>query len=89
MNVYTLKISEQAKKDLKQIDRYQARLITNWLLAHIDQSPNPRIHGKALTGSLGNFWRYRVGNYRVICEIKDKDLIVLAVNIGHRKDIYD
>jgi len=85
---YTVKLSGQAEKDLKKIDKYQAKLITYWLLKNIEQCTNPRKHGKALTENLSGLWRYRVGNYRIVCEIKDDELIVVAVNIGHRRDIY-
>ena len=85
---YTVELSNRAKKELKQIDRYQAKLITHWLYANIDQRANPREHGKPLTEKLKGYWRYRVGNYRIICEIKDSELVVVAVNIGHRREIY-
>jgi mRNA interferase RelE/StbE len=50
---------------------------------------NPRSIGEALTGStLGNYWRYRVGDYRIICEIQDKKLFVFALRIGHRREVY-
>ena len=85
---YSVAISKQAEKDLKNIDKYQSKLIVNWLYANIEQCTDPRIHGKALTGDLGGFWRYRVGKYRIICEIDDNKLIVVTINIGHRRDIY-
>ena len=49
---------------------------------------NPRNNGKALTGQLGGLWRYRVGDYRIICDIKDEELYVLVVKIGNRRDVY-
>lgn len=49
---------------------------------------NPRYIGKALTGSKKGLWRYRIGSYRVICDINDKKLIILAMEVGHRKEIY-
>ena len=50
---------------------------------------NPRTTGKALTGKLSGLWRYRTGNYRLICQIRDQELVILVITIGHRKDIYD
>ncbi|MCL2289143.1 MAG: type II toxin-antitoxin system RelE/ParE family toxin [Bacteroidetes bacterium] len=85
---YTVELSSKAKKVLKQIDKYQAKLIAHWLFANIDQCTNPREYGKPLSENLKGYWCYRVGNYRIVCEIKDKELIVIAVNIGHRRDIY-
>lgn len=49
---------------------------------------NPRRFGKSLHGELGGFWRYRVGDYRIICDIQDENIIVLVVDIGHRSKIY-
>jgi mRNA interferase RelE/StbE len=50
--------------------------------------PNPRLSGKALQGDLKGLWRYRVGNYRLIAQIKDNELIILVIEIGHRKEVY-
>ncbi|EHI50135.1 type II toxin-antitoxin system RelE family toxin [Aeromonas salmonicida] len=49
---------------------------------------NPRDAGKALTGNLRTYWRYRVGDYRVVCDIRDNDLVIVAVIIGHRSEVY-
>lgn len=70
------------------MDKYTARLIVNWMLKNIQNTTNPRMYGKALKGNLSDYWRYRVGDYRVITEIKDDALVVVAVEIGHRKEIY-
>ena len=85
---YTVELSSRAEKDLKKIDKYQAKLITHWLLKNVEQCVDPRRHGKALTENLSGLWCYRVGNYRVVCEIKDSALVVVAVNIGHRREVY-
>ena len=61
------------------------------LLNFIDKLPNvenPRSYGSPLTGKLKGLWRYRVGNYRLICELKDQELVILIVMLGHRKQIY-
>ena len=50
---------------------------------------DPRQSGKSLKGELGEFWRYRVGDYRILCEIRDDDLVILAATIGHRRDVYE
>ena len=86
--MYSLKFTDNAKKQLKKMDKYAARLIINWLMKNIHESDNSRLHGKALRANLSNYWRYRVGNYRVITEIHDDTLVVVAVEIGHRKEIY-
>ena len=85
---YKLDFSKKAEKQLEKIDKYHQRLISNWLDLNIRNAENPRKHGKALAENLSGLWCYRVGNYRIICEIKDNELIVIAVNIGHRREIY-
>lgn len=86
--MYSLKFTDNAKKQLKKMDKYTSRLIVNWMLKNIQNTTNPRMYGKALKGNLSDYWRYRVGDYRVITEIKDDALVVVAVEIGHRKEIY-
>ena len=86
---YEIIFTERAKKQLKKLDKYTASLIIGWLEKNINESENPRVHGKALVENRNGQWRYRIGNYRVICEIIDKDVIVLVLEIGHRKEIYD
>ncbi len=85
---YHLRIEKKALRQLKKGDKQISELILKWLYKNIDNSENPRIHGKALVGDKKGLWRYRVGNYRIICQIKDEELVVLAVEVGHRKDIY-
>ena len=78
-----------AVKDLKKLDREVARRITSFLKTRIVPLENPRSIGAALKGSnLGELWRYRVGDYRIVCEIRDKELIILAISIGHRREVY-
>lgn len=86
--MYSLQFTNNAKKQLKKMDKYTARLIVNWMLKNIQNTTNPRMYGKALKGNLSDYWRYRVGDYRVITEIQDDAFVVVAVEIGHRKEIY-
>lgn len=85
---YTVELDPKAKKQLKKLDKPVASKILQWLYSNVDGTSLPRLHGKALTGELGDFWRYRVGDYRIICDIQDDKLIVLAVHIAHRKQVY-
>lgn len=85
---YTLEFSSQAVKQLRKLDKHQAALLTRWLYQTIDGVDNPRKFGKALTGNKSGQWRYRIGNYRVIVEIEDDRMVVTAIQIGHRKNIY-
>lgn len=85
---WTLRFTETALKQLGKLDEQIADQITRVLQGRVAKSVNPRAFGKALTGELKGYWRYRIGDYRVICELKDRELIILALAIGHRRDIY-
>lgn len=63
-------------------------MILRWLKKTIDETDNPREHGKALVGEYKGLWRYRIGNYRLICAISDVELIALTLAVGYHKDIY-
>ena len=79
--------SEKALKQLKKLDRSTASLITGWLRKNIEGCSNPRQHGKGLTADRSGQWRYRVGSYRIIVDINDEKVLVLVLEIGHRKNI--
>lgn len=85
---YSLELSNDAKKQLRKMDKHIAIMLSRVMQNELDGLENPRSKGKALTGQLKGLWRYRIGQYRVICEILDDKLIVLALSVGHRKDIY-
>ena len=79
----------QAARDVEKLDRQVARRISRFLLDRVANLENPRSVGEALRGSqLGEYWKYRVGDYRIICKIEDDRLLVLVVRIGHRREIY-
>lgn len=86
--MYTLKYSERAMKQLKKLDKGTQKLILTWVAKNLENSDNPRIKGKGLTANRSGEWRYRVGNYRIICDIRDKELIILALSIARRRNIY-
>ena len=79
---------EKARKQLLNLDKAVRRRIVDYM-AEVSALADPRTRGKSLIGNLVGFWRYRVGDYRVLCRIKDEQLEVLVVAIGHRKDIYN
>lgn len=85
---WTVEISPFAQKQLAKLDRPVAARIVDWLDDRIEGGKNPRHFGEALTGDLAGLWRYRVGDFRVGCEIHDARLVVLALSIGHRRDNY-
>jgi len=83
------KITARALKQLRKLGHEPARRILGYLDKQIAGSQDPRELGKSLKGDLGEFWRFRVDDYRILCEIKDKELVVLVVRIGHRRDVYE
>lgn len=85
---WDIEYSGKALKALKKIDHTNAKRILDYMDNKIAMLDNPRSLGKPLKGELGEFWRYRIGDYRVICEIQDNRLVILAALIGHRKEIY-
>mgnify|MGYP001271528397 CR=1 FL=1 len=87
--VFKIEYGASAVKELEKLDRAAARRIVDYMDKRVAKLEDPRSLGKALTGTLGAFWRYRVGDYRVICDIKDSEVIVLVVRIGHRSDVYE
>ena len=85
---WKIEFSDTAERQLARLDRQIAARIVNYLTTRVAPLPNPRSAGQALTGSFGDLWRYRVGDYRVICAIEDEVLRVLIVRIGHRREVY-
>lgn len=85
---YTVVYSKQSIKELKKLDRSIAVFIKSWIEKNLVGCENPRIHGKSLKGNLATLWRYRIGDYRLVCDIRDNECIILAVAIGHRREVY-
>jgi mRNA interferase RelE/StbE len=84
-----VEISAGARNALSKLDPAAARAILTFLDEKVARASNPRANGKALTGSTqGNFWRWRVGDYRVVADIQDRTVTVLVVRIGHRREVY-
>lgn len=88
--VWRIEFSPLAERNLSQLDRQIAQRILKFLHARVARLDNPRMIGEALKGSkLGEFWKYRVGDYRIICKIEDNILRVLVVMAGHRREVYE
>lgn len=85
---YKLTTTAKFDKEYKKLDKYTQKLIKNWTKNNIENCENPKLYGKALQGNKKGLWRYRIGDYRMICIIKDNELIILAITIGHRREIY-
>lgn len=86
---YKVVFTNEAKKQLKKLDKHIAALIIGWIEKNLEGCTNPRQHGKALIANRIGQWRYRIGDYRIICEIQDEKIIILILEIGHRRNIYE
>ena len=85
---FRVELTDKAKKFLKKLDPTTAMLITRWLRKNLEGCTDPRAHGKGLKGNRSGEWRYRIGDYRVIADIQDDKILILVLEIGHRRDIY-
>jgi mRNA interferase RelE/StbE len=85
---WTIELTDAAERSLHKIDRQNARRIRDFIELRIRPSADPRAIGKATSGPLAGYWRYRVGDYRIICDIQDKRVRILVITIGDRKEVY-
>ena len=85
---WTYSFDERALKELKKLGRQSQREILKYLDERIATEEDPRRFGKALRGELAGLWRYRVGDYRMICSLKGGQMLVLVLRVGHRRDVY-
>ena len=88
MTSYTVEISAEAAKKIKKLDRPTQRLIFSYINRNLRNTVSPRALGKGLTGPLRGLWRYRVGDYRLLVEIKDLEMVIIALDVGHRSSVY-
>ena len=86
---YKVEVTQRFEKEFKKLDRYTQKMIKSWIEKNLIGCSNPRQHGKGLTANRSGQWRYRIGDYRLICAIQDDELIILALTVGHRREIYD
>lgn len=82
---YTVK----AIKQLRKLDQPTRKLIYAWIDKNLQNCENPRVHGKGLTSDRSGQWRYRIGDYRVLADIQEEKLLILVIEVGHRREIYD
>ena len=85
---WKIELSSMARKQLHALDRPVQKKIVDYLAERIEGCKNPRHFGEALSADRAGLWRYRVGDYRIICEIQDDKVIVLVLTIGHRREVY-
>lgn len=85
---WRIEITRTAEKQITKLDRNAQRSIQRFLRERLASADNPRQWGKPLRGESRGLWRYRVGDYRLICDIQDEKITVLILEVGHRKDVY-
>jgi mRNA interferase RelE/StbE len=85
---WSLEFSPRAQKQLDKLDKTVARRISKFLYQRVGKLADPRQIGERLQGTLSEFWRYRVGDYRIICSLEHDRLVVLVLRIGHRREVY-
>lgn len=86
---WKIEFLRQAEKDLDVLDRAAALRITKFMKDRVQPLEDPRSIGEPLKGpALGKYWRYRLGEYRIICKIEDQRLVIIVVKVGHRKEVY-
>lgn len=85
---YNVELSERFKKEFRKLDKYTQKMIRAWINKNLVSCSDPRQHGKGLTANRSGQWRYRIGDYRLICQIDDGKLVILALSVGHRREVY-
>ena len=85
---WNIKFEPGADKALDKFDPQISRRVLKFLYTRVAALENPRSIGEALTGPLGNYWKYRVGDYRIICDIQDGIITILVLEVGDRKQVY-
>lgn len=86
---WKIKYTEIAAKQMQKLDRSISKRIDKYLNERIAKQKDPRLFGKALMHDKSGLWRFRVEDYRIICSIEDHELVVLVLQLGHRKNIYE
>ena len=86
--VWKIEIDKKALKGIAALDKSVQKRISSFLKTKLAKMENPRSIGETLQGDLKNFWKYRVGDYRLICSIEDKIVTVLVLRVDHRREVY-
>lgn len=86
---YKIIYSEEAERTLSKLDGAVSRRILLWINKNLAGTENPKLHGKGLTGNLSGYWRYRVGDYRLLAKIYETTVEIEIIEIGHRSEIYN
>jgi mRNA interferase RelE/StbE len=86
--IWAVEFDDRARRELRKLDRRTQQDILRYLRERVAGSPDPRQFGKPLRMNLAGLWRYRIGDYRVICRIEEHRLVVLVLTVGHRSEVY-
>jgi len=86
--IYQIVTTDKFDKSFKKLDKQTQKIIKAWIEKNLMGCENPRLHGKGLTANKSGQWRYRVGDYRILADIRDNELVLVLVEIGHRSRIY-
>ena len=86
---YKIVTTDKFDKAFKKLDRQTQRIIKAWIDKNLMGCENPRIHGKGLTANRSGQWRYRVGDYRILADIRDDEIVLVLIDVGNRSRIYE
>ena len=86
--IYQIVTTDKFDKSFKKLDKQTQKIIKAWIEKNLMGCENPHLHGKGLTANKSGQWRYRVGNYRILAEIRDNELVLVLIEAGHRRRIY-
>ena len=85
---YKIITTKEFDSQFKNLDKAVQKIVFKWIINRLIDTENPGAYGKPLKANLKGYWRYRIGNYRMITEIRDKELVIVAISIAHRKESY-
>ncbi|MBQ3653104.1 MAG: type II toxin-antitoxin system RelE/ParE family toxin [Synergistaceae bacterium] len=86
---YRVDYDKKADKQLRKMDLSVSSRIYDWIGKNLEGCEDPRAYGKALKGTWEGYWRYRVGDYRIIADIQDDKILILVTEVGHRREVYE
>lgn len=86
--IYQIVTTDKFDKSFKKLEKQTQKIIKAWIDKNLMGCENPRLHGKGLTANKSGQWRYRVGDYRILAEIRESELVLVLVEVGHRSRIY-
>ncbi len=87
--MYKVDYTKKAQKQISKLDKSVKKHILNWIGSHLVGCDNPRIYGKQLSANRSHQWAYRVGDYRIVTEIHDMEIVVVIVSVAHKKEVYE